>query len=209
MHRNSNLQIQINALTSRIETLRRETKQRKLVAIAGPPSAGKTTLARLLVNKLPQSSLVSMDGFHLDNSILIQKGLKSRKGSPETFDVDGFTHLIARLKENAEVYVPSFDRKLDKTTNCSYLVPNFHDLVIVEGNYLLLDEPKWRGLRGLWDLAVFIDLSIADVRKRSLKRWEKFHVPINEAIEWVDNNDVPNAEKILHQRMAEDVTITK
>ncbi len=207
MDHNSSFQVQVDALISTIETLRQRTENRTIIAIAGPPNSGKTTLADLIARGLPKSSVVSMDGFHLDNSILIEKGLADRKGAPETFDLSGFAHLISRLEEKKEIYVPAFDRKLDKTTNCCHVIPCSHDLVIVEGNYLLLDEPNWRDLNALWDLRVFINLSISQIRKRALERWAKLNVPAKKAIQWVENNDLPNAERILKKRLPEDVLI--
>lgn len=207
MYSDSNFQVQVDDLISTIETLRQDTVNRKIVAIAGPPNAGKTTLADLISGGLPKSSVVSMDSFHLDNSILIEKGLVARKGAPETFDFFGFAHLITRLEEKKEIYVPAFDRKLDKTTNCCHIIPYSHDVVIVEGNYLLLDEPNWRDLDALWDLRVFIDLSVSQIRKRALERWAKLHIPVKKAIQWVENNDLPNAERILKKRLPEDVLI--
>jgi pantothenate kinase len=80
--------------------------ERILVAIAGPPGAGKSTLAEALAASLnrarPESAaVIPMDGFHYDDAILEQRGLRSRKGSPATFDVNGFRHLLGRLKARA------------------------------------------------------------------------------------------------------------
>jgi fructokinase len=54
-----------------------------------------------------------MDGFHLDNRLLIARGLLARKGAPETFAASAFVHLVRRLKEEQEVVYPVFDRALD------------------------------------------------------------------------------------------------
>ena len=90
---------QLDGLLGIIETMRKRTDHRELIAIAGPPGSGKTTLAKTLSNRLAHCSYLSMDGFHLDNRILVQKGLRERKGAPETFDVNGFMHLLKRLKK--------------------------------------------------------------------------------------------------------------
>ena len=108
---------QLDGLTGIIETMRKRTDHRELIAIAGPPGSGKTTLAKTLSDRLAHCSYLSMDGFHLDNPILIQKGLRDRKGAPETFDVSGFMHLLRRLKKKEEVYVPtSIDRPSEPST---------------------------------------------------------------------------------------------
>ena len=56
-----------------------EGRKRYIVAIAGPPGAGKSTFAQalllLLKEKSIQAKIISMDGFHLDNSILVDRNL--------------------------------------------------------------------------------------------------------------------------------------
>ena len=106
---------QLDGLIGIIETMRKRADHRELIAIAGPPGSGKTTLAKTLADRLAHCSYLSMDGFHLDNPILIQKGLRERKGAPETFDVGGFKHLLQRLRKKEEVYVPDFDRQTERT----------------------------------------------------------------------------------------------
>mgnify|MGYP000368530937 CR=1 FL=1 len=82
-----------------------------------------------------------MDGFHLDNAVLESRDLKHRKGAPETFDADGFVHLINRLRNNIEVAAPVFDRTRDLSVAGATIVPADCEVVIVEGNYLMFDEP--------------------------------------------------------------------
>ena len=74
---------QLNGLTEIIETMRKPSDQRKLIAIAGPPGSGKTTLAKTLSDRLAHCSYLSMDGFHLDNRILIQKVYENVKAHPK------------------------------------------------------------------------------------------------------------------------------
>ena len=93
-------------------------RNRYIVAIAGPPGAGKTTLAQALrlslKEKSIQAKIISMDGFHLDNSILAERNLLDRKGAPATFDTAGFIHLINRLTNFEDnVVIPEFDRNKD------------------------------------------------------------------------------------------------
>ena len=69
--------------------------KRLLVAIAGPPGSGKSTLAERLASGIgPSAAALPMDGFHLDNATLRQKGLLDRKGAPETFDAKGFVDTV-------------------------------------------------------------------------------------------------------------------
>ena len=96
----------------------RKNNDRFMVAVAGPPGSGKTTISGLLQAELEgryklSAQVVPMDGFHLDDSILQQRGLLPRKGAPQTFDVDGLNNILMRLTSTpaVDVLVPVFDRE--------------------------------------------------------------------------------------------------
>ena len=118
---------------------------RSLVAIAGAPASGKSTLAAEMTGALRKAErkarLIPMDGFHLDNAVLEARGLLARKGAPETFDADGFIVLMNRVKAGEEVVYPTFDRVRDLSIAGAAVIDANCDLVVVEGNYLLFDEP--------------------------------------------------------------------
>ena len=111
---------------------------RSLVAIAGAPASGKSTLAAEMTGALRQAGrkarLIPMDGFHLDNAVLEARGLLSRKGAPETFDADGFIVLMNRVKTGEEVVYPTFDRVRDHSIAGAAVIDVNCDLVVVEGN---------------------------------------------------------------------------
>ena len=134
---------------------------RSITAIAGPPGAGKSTLAEALAEALnaeePGSAAVfPMDGYHYDDLVLVPRGLRSRKGAPDTFDISGFAHMLARLRENAEreIAVPVFDRSIEIARAGARMIPQTVRHLIVEGNYILLDNGDWRLLHRHYDTTV-------------------------------------------------------
>lgn len=184
---------------------------RTLVAVAGPPASGKSTLAADLVARLngdgPKAALVPMDGFHLDNAVLGARGLLHRKGAPETFDAAGFRSLVARLRDRAEVVVPRFDRARDLAIAGAEVVDADCEVVVVEGNYLLFAEPPWDGLAPLWDLRIFLDLPERELRARLIRRWRDHGLTEGEAVARAEANDLANARRILAARLGADLTL--
>jgi pantothenate kinase len=85
-----------------------------------------------------------MDGYHFDDAVLNERGMRARKGAPETFDVGGLGHMLRRLKLNDEdeVAVPVFDRAIEISRAAARLISKTVSTIIVEGNYLLLDLPR-------------------------------------------------------------------
>ena len=128
---------------------------RRLVALAGPPGAGKSTLAAEAAAVLPGATVLPMDGYHLDDAILAERGILHRKGSPESFDAAGFLSLVRRLRDEAEVFHPVFDRTREQSIAGAGRVGPEHRLVLVEGNYLLVDEDPWALLSAELDEAWF------------------------------------------------------
>ncbi len=184
---------------------------RRLIALAGPPATGKSTLAEALCARLcgdGQSAVVlPMDGFHLDNRILTDRGLLSRKGAPETFDAEGFIALVQRIRAGGAVIAPVFDRARDLAIAGARVIPAEVRTVIVEGNYLLFDAPPWRALAALWDFAIFLDLPEDELRRRLVDRWRAFGLSDDAAAARADGNDLANARHILAARMPAQMTL--
>ena len=206
-----NITEQINLLADRIHEMR-ETQERILVGIAGAPGSGKSTLASELARRLNlqrcPSMIVPMDGFHLDNAVLDARGLRNRKGAPETFDADGFLHLIRRLRESVEVVAPVFDRTRDLSVAGAVVVPADCAVVIVEGNYLMFDEMPWANLADLWDLSVRLSVPMPKLRARLIQRWLSLNHSRTAATRRAEGNDIPNAERVLLRALPCDITLT-
>ncbi|TDT77093.1 AAA domain-containing protein [Litoreibacter halocynthiae] len=174
------------------------TKSRRhLIAVAGPPASGKSTLAEQLADILPDAAVVPMDGFHLDNDVLSERGLLGRKGAPQTFDALGFVDLVKALREPATVSYPTFDRIRDCVVPDGGEVKADCKTVIVEGNYLLLDSAPWNQLHKLWDVGIFLDVPPEMLRERLLQRWRDHGYSEAEALTKAELNDLPNAQVVM------------
>ena len=181
---------------------------RYVVALAGPPGAGKSTLAGVLVQMLGASArAVPMDGFHFDDAILIARGQRARKGALETFDVAGYHTLLARLRDEYEVAIPVFDRALELSRGSADLVTKDHRILITEGNYLLLNLSPWTDLAGFFDLTVMIDVTEAELDRRLLNRWAFYGKTPAAARAWIDGNDLPNIRRVTQGSRRPDVVI--
>jgi len=184
---------------------------RCLVALAGPPASGKSTQAEMLANRLNEEGCVAqvlpMDGFHLHNEILVERGLLNRKGSPETFDMRGLLHLVTRLHDESDVYFPTFDRSRDIAIAAAGCVDKACNTVIIEGNYLLFDKPGWRDLRPHWDLALRLDVPEVTLKRRLLDRWLSYGLSPEQARRRAEENDLANAKLIETFALHADITI--
>jgi pantothenate kinase len=189
-----------------------EGRKRYIVAIAGPPGAGKSTFAQalllLLKEKSIQAKIISMDGFHLDNSILVDRNLLDRKGAPATFDTAGFIHLMNRLSNfEDDVVIPEFDRNKDLSIAGSCIISTKDKVLIVEGNYLLIEEEPWTKLKKTWDQTIFINPGIDTLEQRLLNRWLMHGLDTQDAKKRTLSNDLPNARYVIEKSSDSDIQI--
>ncbi|WP_299813313.1 phosphoribulokinase [uncultured Jannaschia sp.] len=182
---------------------------RRLVALVGPPAAGKSTRAEALANAVRAggrtAQVVPMDGFHIDNDTLEARGLRARKGSPATFDVAGLLSLVRAVRTGGSQPFPTFDRTADAVVPLGGRLDA--EVAIFEGNYLLLDTVPWRGLHPFWDLTLWLDVPDAVLRERLLRRWRDHGFDAAEARVKAEGNDLPNAHLAVARSRAADIVL--
>ncbi|MFF0220452.1 nucleoside/nucleotide kinase family protein [Streptomyces vinaceus] len=187
------------------------TGTRRILGIAGPPGAGKSTLAARLARALgpERAVVVPMDGFHLAQAELERLGRADRKGAPDTFDAAGYAALLARLRSPAPavVYAPAFDRSLEEPVAGSIPVGPAVRLVITEGNYLLYEEGQWAGLRALLDEVWFLAPDDTLRVRRLVERHVRHGKAPARAEEWVARSDEANARLIAAGRSRADLVV--
>jgi pantothenate kinase len=192
----------------------RAGKGRNLIALVGPPGAGKSACAEWLAEGINatgrnRAGVFPMDGFHFDDLVLEARGLLPRKGAPETFDVAGLRHMLDRLRNNEEdeIAVPVFDRTLEIARAGARMIPSDVGVLIVEGNYLLLDYPPWSTLAPLFDLTVSIRVTEEELRRRLTERWRSQGMDADRIQAKVETNDLPNGRTVLVHSIAADFVL--
>ena len=190
--------------------------RRRVLGITGPPGAGKTTLVEALLAAAAHDghlavrlAHVPMDGFHLPHDVLVALGRRDRKGAPDTFDAKGYAAVLARVRgvPRAVVRAPAFDHAVGEPEPDAVEVPLGADVVVTEGNYLLLDVPAWRSVRATLDEVWFCALP-DDVRvPRLVDRHVAAGRSPEDAAAWVERSDEANARLVAGGAAAADLVV--
>jgi pantothenate kinase len=186
--------------------------RRAVLGITGAPGAGKTTLAADLVRALDGEPVthVPMDGFHLADVELDRLGRRGRKGAPDTFDAAGYAALLRRFKtgEDEILYAPGFERDLEQPIAGAIPVLPSTRLIVTEGNYLLLDDPRWTAVRAQIDEVWYLDLDPSERLRRLVARHIRFGKDEPAALAWATGTDEHNAVLIATGRTRADLIVT-
>jgi pantothenate kinase len=186
--------------------------RRFIVAVAGAPGSGKTTLAAdlhtTLVAQGETAVVVPMDGYHLDDRVLNARGHRARKGAHFTFDAPGFVHLIKRIKLcEPDIAIPVFDRSIEMSRAAADVIEGKTRFIIVEGLYLLLTREPWADLKSLFDLSIYLDIPKAELERRLTQRILDHGHDLAYAKNWIASNDMLNAEEVMGNSAVADVVI--
>ena len=178
--------------------------KRVAIGLAGGPGVGKSTLAAQLVASLNAASpgraaLVPMDGFHMKHAKLEDLGQVDFKGAPHTFEAGAFVAFLRGLKAaTGPVSGPGYSRKIEDTVEDVFTVPAETQVLVIEGNYLLLTTGDWAQVRPLLNFSAFIVVPREMVRERLMKRHGEeglFSEERNRA--HIERNDLPNYDLIM------------
>jgi len=196
-------------------------KQRRIVCfIAAAPGTGKSTLVSFLEylfnknNSNIKLQSLGMDGFHRYQEYLLthevevdgkQIKMVEIKGNPLTFDVDRLNTKLSELVSSKTLKWPVYDRTLHNPVEDKIEVNA--DIVLLEGNYLLLDTPKWNELKKYADYTIYIDTDIGMLKDRLVNRKAKSALSYEEAVKFVENSDLKNAVMCKEQSVAPDLML--
>ena len=183
---------------------------RRLLGIVGAPGAGKSTLAERIVEAVgPTAVLVPMDGYHLAEAELHRLGRHDRKGAIDTFDAAGYVSMLGRLAAGGPetVYAPAFHREIEEPVAGSIPVPPEVRLVVTEGNYLLVPDEPWSGVRLLLDEVWYLDLDEEERLRRLVERHMAYGRTRAEAKARSYGSDQVNAELIATTRARADLVV--
>ncbi|KAH8803544.1 phosphoribulokinase/uridine kinase [Xylogone sp. PMI_703] len=216
-------------VTSLLENNPPSSHRRILIALAGVPGSGKSTISAGLASRFNENgklnvAILPMDGFHYSKSQLLAlqssstENLLQRRGAPFTFDAQAFVDLVRCLRQtpvteiddpSMSFYVPSFDHKVKDPIENDICIPSSQRIIILEGNYLLLDEEPWNEIRDLVDEAWFVSVSRETAKRRLIKRHilAGIESTVEAAAKRAEENDLINGDLITRKMIFPNVIV--
>lgn len=206
-------------LLTRLTELRRNTGKRVIAFLAAPPGAGKSTMAAALEQLSLQTPgvepvrHVGVDGFHYTKAQLlartVRRGgvelpMKDVKGCPESYDVPKLRNAILALRVSDGLW-PTYDRRIHDVMEDAVAVTG--QVVLVEGNWLLLNEGQWADVAGLCDYSIFLRADGEQLRDRLIERKRRGGLSTEEAELFYERSDRPNIAQCLQGSGRADLTL--
>ncbi|NDL68646.1 nucleoside/nucleotide kinase family protein [Anaerotalea alkaliphila] len=209
----------IKPLILKFQELHQRRQRRIIVFLAAPPAVGKSTFSLFLesVSKEMENAIpvqcLSLDGFHHTNEYLAnhkaviedeERCLSEVKGMPETFDLSTFKEKLVKMKSE-DVKWPIYDRNLHDVVPDQ--IPVHSGIVLIEGNWLLLDEPGWKELKDLSDYSIFIGSKESMLKERLINRKIRGGSTPEEAAAFYEKSDRKNIERVMKHRLKADMVL--
>jgi len=207
-------------LLKKLTALQEERNRRILVMLAAPPGTGKSTLAGFLeklsmeTEGISRVQAIGMDGFHRRQEYLVSHytdrdgdriPMVDIKGAPVTFDIDKLTENVRRITLGESFGWPGYDRLLHNPVEDAVFIKG--NIVLLEGNYLLLDEDGWRDLSGYADYTISLKAEEDMLRTRLVDRKIKSGASKEKAAAFVDYSDMYNVRICLEKTMNADLEL--
>ena len=208
-------------LLKHLAQLHHEKQRRILVILAAPPATGKSTLVSFLEHLarsvIPEKRLqaVGMDGFHLRQSYLLSHTVEidgksvpmtSIKGAPITFDLQALRTKIEEAAQGQICKWPHYDRQLHDPVDDAITIDA--EIVLIEGNYLLLDADGWRDLSRYADYTISLTADEELLRSRLIRRKMKTGMSREDAERFVESSDMRNVRLCLDKTMKADLELS-
>ena len=207
-------------LLERLGEIQRQKGGRVIAFLAAPPGAGKSTLASFLQylaeseGILNNLQVIGMDGFHrrhayLQTHSMMRDGkeimMVDVKGAPETFDIDLLMERLQKVAAGEVCGWPVYDRNLHDAVDDAIVVDS--DVVLLEGNYLLLEDPGWNELADLVDYTIFVSADEDQLRQRLVDRRIASGHEKEDSVKFVEFSDLYNARTILKNSKKADLQL--
>lgn len=202
----------------RLTKMQKDKGGRVLAMLAAPPGCGKTTLLHFL-KKLSEETpgvqpvtIIGMDGFHRYQDYLLTHTTERNgeeilmvkiKGAPETFDLPKLTEAIKKVAAGEKIGWPEYNRMTHNPQENAISVEG--NIVLIEGNYLLLNEPGWKDLKQYADLTVRLVKDEEVLKKRLVERQHKSGKTYEEAEKFVEFSDMANVKLCMENSQEADI----
>lgn len=204
-------------LLANLTALQKQENKRIIVYLAAPPGCGKSTLASYLErlsieNGYTPIQALGMDGFHHTNIYLNSHYRKNtgellalHKGAPDTFNLESLREHICSIKEGKETHWPIYDRKIHDPIENAIKVDS--SIILIEGNYLLLNDEPWNKLKDYADYTIFITGEPIDLENRLINRKMQSGSSFETALKHYHETDKPNLLLVNQNHLPADLTL--